>query len=108
MKQQHGSRSCVVIALLAGALGTGRAEPPHHPAPVFAAEPVRAFLSNPDFCAYMLSPPDGESASFLVRFDDAAQAAVRGLRAADAALTETGALFRLRAGCDARQAAASD
>ena len=61
---------------------------------------VADFYANPDYCAYMLSPPERESSAFLARYEAAMQKAVRALQDQDGSLDETRALFRLRAQCD--------
>lgn len=87
-------------ALLAAvsAVAAVRAEPGASSASADAA--LRGFLNDPDLCAYMVATPDGESARLLRRYTAAAAEAVQQLRLHDHSLSDTAALFQLRAACD--------
>lgn len=61
---------------------------------------LQRFVSDPAFCDYMLSSPDGGSDGPMHRYENAMLAAVHEMRSSDPSLTPTAALFRLRANCD--------
>lgn len=100
MKRRSLSKGSVfkLLGALLTAVTAAHAEPGAALASADAA--LRNFLRDPELCAYMVSPPDGESAALLRRYERAAQAAVQQLRRSDASLSETAALFRLRAACE--------
>lgn len=100
MERRSRPRACVTKMLwaLLTVATVVRAEPGAAPAPADAA--LHSFLRDPELCAYMVSPPDGESDLLLRRYESAAREAVRALRQREAPLSETAALFRLRAACE--------
>jgi|LNAP01.1.fsa_nt_gb hypothetical protein len=63
--------------------------------------PVDKFIADKEFCAYMASLPENDSQEFLARFQAAMQAAVLFIRHRDPGITETEALFSMKARCDA-------
>lgn len=67
-------------------------------------DPVDAFSSNVEFCAYMVSAPGWESQEFSERFESAVRLAMNALRQADQAMTEHQAIFALKARCDVTNA----
>lgn len=61
---------------------------------------LERFVADNEFCAYMVSTPDGESEALLSRYEAALEAAVASLRQ-DTPLSRTRALLAIRARCDA-------
>ncbi|WP_454903430.1 hypothetical protein [Variovorax gossypii] len=61
---------------------------------------VRAFYKDPEHCAYMAGLPENEAPEFIARFEADVLGAVNALRARNASMDLTAALFHLKAGCD--------
>jgi len=79
------------LAAFADALGaSGQADPPA----------VKAFYQHPEHCAYMAGLPENEVPEFVARFKADVLSAVNALRARNASMDLTAALFHLKAGCD--------
>ncbi len=57
-------------------------------------------MADGEFCAYMVSPPEGVADVFLARYQAAVQSVIAFLRQADRSVSETQALFAIRAACD--------
>lgn len=68
---------------------------------------LERFVADSEFCAYMVSVPDGESEVLLRRYEAALEAAVASLRQ-NTPLSRSRALFAIRARCDAVLAQAND
>ena len=66
----------------------------------FPPSAMERFVTDKEFCAYMVSTPDGETEAFLIRYEAALEAAVESLRQ-NTALSRSRALFANRARCDA-------
>lgn len=79
------------LAAFANAPGdSGQADPPA----------VRSFYRHPEHCAYMAGLPENEAPEFIARFEADVLSAVNALRANNASMDLTAALFHLKAGCD--------
>jgi hypothetical protein len=70
------------------------------------ATPLDRFVANVDFCAFMVSPPDGETDEFIERYQAALGAALASLLQSQSSSpptqgTVTQALFALRGRCEA-------
>lgn len=57
-------------------------------------------MADGEFCAYMVSPPEGVADVFLARYQAEVQSVIAFLRQADRSMSETQALFAIRAACD--------
>ena len=62
--------------------------------------PLDRFVADGEFCAYMVSPPEGVADVFLARYQAEVQSVIAFLRQADRSMSETQALFAIRAACD--------
>lgn len=62
--------------------------------------PVDEFISDSEFCAYMASPPENNAKEFLSRYQAAMQDATSFLRQQNKNMTETQAIFSIKAKCD--------
>jgi hypothetical protein len=67
--------------------------------------PLDRFVTNVDFCAFMVAPPDGQTDEFIERYQAALNAALTSLRqrSPSSAPTQealTQALFALRGRCE--------
>lgn len=58
-------------------------------------------MADGEFCAYMVSPPEGEAEAFLARYQVAVQSVISFMRGANRSMSETQALFAIRSACDA-------
>jgi len=63
--------------------------------------PLDRFIADPEFCAYMASPPENESEEFLARYQAAMRAAISFVSQKKKTKTQTQAIFEVRAKCDA-------
>jgi len=63
--------------------------------------PLDRFIADPEFCAYMASPPENESEEFLARYQAAMHAAISFVRQKKKTKSQTQAIFEVRAKCDA-------
>jgi len=64
-------------------------------------DPVEAFTSEIDFCAYMVSPPGSERDQFIRKYEAALRRAIDAMRLRDGEITTTRAIFSVRRLCDA-------
>ena len=63
--------------------------------------PLDRFVADEEFCAYMVSPPEGETEVFLARYQSAMKSAISFMHQTNQSMSETQAIFTIRSKCDA-------
>lgn len=63
--------------------------------------PLDLFVADKEFCAYMASLPEQDDEKFLARYEAAMREAVAFIRHENARMTNTQAIFEVKARCDA-------
>ena len=65
-----------------------------------ASSPLRDFVRDREFCAYMASPPEDDREAFLARYQAALHAVMAFIRKSQPRATDTQAIFLVKAACD--------